>query len=295
MQVLNSRRRESLAFFAFITPWLVGLIGLTLGPIFASLYLSFTDWNLFQPPHWVGLANYKTLLTKTPLFWEALWNTAYYAVISVPLGILIALVLAVLLNQRVVLRRWFRTAFYLPSTIPVVAVVMLWSWLLAPSGLFNEFLGLFGIHGPAWLIDNAWIKPGLIIMSLWGAGGGTVLFLAGLRGIPSYLYEAAELDGARSWSKFWRITLPQLSPIILFNLINGIIGAMQVFTQVYIIGENNASTMMVPYLFKEAFQYYQMGMASAIAWLLFIIIIVLTLIILKWSSVWVYYEGEVRK
>ncbi|MFD1675496.1 carbohydrate ABC transporter permease [Alicyclobacillus fodiniaquatilis] len=295
MQVLNSRRRESLAFFAFITPWLVGLIGLTLGPIFASLYLSFTDWNLFQPPHWVGLANYKTLLTKTPLFWEALWNTAYYAVISVPLGILIALVLAVLLNQRVVLRRWFRTAFYLPSTIPVVAVVMLWSWLLAPSGLFNEFLGLFGIHGPAWLIDNAWIKPGLIIMSLWGAGGGTVLFLAGLQGIPSYLYEAAELDGARSWSKFWRITLPQLSPIILFNLINGIIGAMQVFTQVYIIGENNASTMMVPYLFKEAFQYYQMGMASAIAWLLFIIIIVLTLIILKWSSVWVYYEGEVRK
>lgn len=295
MQVLNSRRRESLAFFAFITPWLVGLIGLTLGPIFASLYLSFTDWNLFQPPHWVGLANYKTLLTKTPLFWEALWNTAYYAVISVPLGILIALVLAVLLNQRVVLRRWFRTAFYLPSTIPVVAVVMLWSWLLAPSGLFNEFLGLFGIHGPAWLIDNAWIKPGLIIMSLWGAGGGTVLFLAGLQGIPSYLYEAAELGGASSWSKFWRITLPQLSPIILFNLINGIIGAMQVFTQVYIIGENNASTMMVPYLFKEAFQYYQMGMASAIAWLLFIIIIVLTLIILKWSSVWVYYEGEVRK
>ncbi|GMA60189.1 sugar ABC transporter permease [Alicyclobacillus fastidiosus] len=293
MIIKTIRRRESVAFYAFTGPWLVGLVGLTLGPILASLALSFTNWNMFSPPHWVGFENYvKTF--KTPMFWTALYNTAYYSVISVPLSILIALVLAVLLNQKVAARRWFRTAFYLPSTIPVVAVVMLWSWLLAPAGLFNEFLHLFGIHGPAWFVDPAWIKPGLIIMSLWGAGGGTVLFLAGLQGIPSYLYEAAELDGASSWTKFVRITMPQLSPIILFNLINGIIGAMQVFTQVYIIGTNNASTMMVPYLFEQAFQNYQMGLASATAWLLFIIIMVLTLIVLKWSSVWVYYEGERR-
>lgn len=290
-----ARVKEAFAFYGFISPWLVGFLLLSIGPIIASMLLSLTNWDIFQPPQWIGLQNYREVLTSTPMFWTALWNTAYYALITVPLGILISLVLAVLLNQQIVLRRWFRAAFYLPSTLPTVAVVMLWMWLLAPAGLINEALGFLGIKGPAWFVDPLWMKPGLILMALWGAGGGTVLFLAGLQGVPTYLYEAASLDGASRFHTFISVTLPMLSPIILFNLVNGIIGAMQVFTQVYMVGTNNATVMMVPYLFQEAFQNFNMGFASAIAWLLFIIIMALTLVILRWSSVWVYYEGEVKQ
>ncbi|MCY0902945.1 MAG: sugar ABC transporter permease [Firmicutes bacterium] len=289
------RRREALAFYTFTSPWILGFLIFTIGPIIASLVLSFTNWDMFQAPTWIGLQNYQNLVVNTPLFWIALQNTAYYAFITVPLGIVIALILAVLLNQPLKLRRWFRAAFYLPSTLPTVSVVLLWSWLLAPQGLVNEALGIFGIKGPAWFVDPAWEKPGLILMALWGAGGGTVLFLAGLQGIPQYLYEAASLDGATVWNKLTHITIPMLSPIILFNLVTGIIGAMQVFTQVYIVGTNDSTLMMVPYLFQEAFQDFNMGFASAIAWVLFLIIIVFTLLILRWSSMWVYYEGEIRQ
>jgi len=289
------RRQETIAFYSFISPWVVGFLVFTIGPILASLVLSFTNWDIFQAPKFVGLQNYHNLLVNTPLFWTALGNTAYYALITVPLGIILALVLAVLLNQRLMARRWWRTAFYLPSTLPIVSVVLLWSWLLAPSGLVNEVLGWIGIHGPAWFVNPSWEKPGLILMALWGAGGGTILFLAGLQGIPQYLYEASSLDGASAWHKFFRITVPMLSPIILFNLVTGIIGAMQVFTQVYIIGANNSTLMMVPFLFQEAFQDYNMGFASAIAWVLFLLIILLTLVVLRWSSAWIYYEGEIRQ
>lgn len=289
------RRQETIAFYSFISPWVVGFLVFTIGPILASLVLSFTNWDIFQAPKFVGIQNYHNLLINTPLFWTALGNTAYYALITVPLGIILALILAVLLNQQLIARRWWRTAFYLPSTLPIVSVVLLWSWLLAPSGMVNEVLGWIGIHGPAWFVNPSWEKPGLILMSLWGAGGGTILFLAGLQGIPRYLYEASSLDGASAWHKFSRITVPMLSPIILFNLVTGIIGAMQVFTQVYIIGANNSTLMMVPFLFQEAFQDYNMGFASALAWVLFLLIILLTLFVLRWSSAWIYYEGEIRQ
>lgn len=292
---ISARGREAIAFYLFIAPFFIGFLVFGIGPILTSLGLSFTRWNMFTPAQWVGFSNYKYLLTSDNTFWIALWNTLYYALISIPLGILLSLILAVMLNQRIILRRWFRAAFYLPSTIPAVAGVMLWMWLLAPAGLFNEVLSIFGIKGPAWFVDPVWFKPGLILMSLWGAGGGTVLFLAGLQGIPAYLYEASAIEGATKIRQFFTITIPMLSPIILFNLVMGIIGGFQVFTQVYIVGINNADVMLEPYLFETAFQNFDMGYASALAWVMFLMIIALTVVVLKWSAAWVYYEGEVRE
>lgn len=295
---MSAARRETLAFYGFMSPWIVGMILFLAVPLLATFILSFTNWDLFQPPQWIGLQNYYNLLfSATSQFWLALRNTAYYAFILVPLNLILSLAFAMLLHQPIILRRWFRTAFYLPSTIPVIAVVMLWSWLLAPSGMINEVLSWFGIHGPAWLVDPASVKNGLIIMGAWGMGGGVVLFLAGLQNIPRYLYEATMLDGAGAVRRFVSITLPMLSPIILFNLISGIIASLQVFTQVFVISqqsENTGDLMIVPYLYDNAFQYQRMGYASAIAWVFFLMVITLTLVILKFSRRWVYYEGATR-
>jgi multiple sugar transport system permease protein len=292
---MSMKAKETLAFYLFLTPWGIGFIVFLMGPLLASLVLSFTNWDLLQPAQWVGLANYKRVLFGPSQFWLAMGNTAYYALILVPLSIVVALILAVLLNQNIILRRFFRTVFYLPATLPIVAVVFLWQWILAPSGILNEILGWFGIHGPAWFVDPAWIKPGLILMGVWAAGSGVVLFLAGLQGIPKYMYEASAMEGAGPIRQFLMITVPMLSPIVLFNLINGIIGALQVFTQVYIIArDNKAAVMAVPYLYHEAFGYFKMGYASAVAWIFFIFVMALTLVVLRWSRSWVYYEGEVR-
>ncbi|MEV0719652.1 sugar ABC transporter permease [Asanoa sp. NPDC050611] len=292
----SNRTRETVAFYLFMLPWIVGILALYAVPLVASVVLSFTNWDLFQPPQWVGLRNYASLLTgEGSNFWLALRNTAYYAAILVPVNLALSIAFAMLLNQPIVLRRWFRTAFYLPSTIPIVAVVMLWSWLLAPSGIVNSLLSVVGVDGPAWLVDPDRVKDGLIIMGVWQLGGGVVLFLAALQGIPRYLYEATTIDGAGPWRQFRSITVPMLSPIILFNLINGIIGALQVFTQVYVVtqGHNAGALMMVPFLYENAFEFNKMGYASAIAVLLFVMIMLLTLVILRWSRRWVHYEGEV--
>lgn len=296
---MSAARKETLAFYAFMSPWIVGIIVFFGIPLLATFILSFTNWDLFQPPQWVGLHNYSDLLFgKTSQFWLVLRNTAYYAFILVPLNVLLSLGVAMLLNQPIAARRWFRTAFYLPSTIPLVAVVMLWSWLLAPSGILNEILSWFGIQGPAWLVDPGSVKNGLIIMGVWQLGGGVVLFLAGLQNIPRYLYEATMLDGAGPVRRFFAITLPMLSPIILFNFVSGIITSLQVFTQVFVISqqsENTGDLMMVPYLYSNAFQYQRMGYASAIAFVFFLIVIALTAIILKFARRWVYYEAEVSR
>ncbi|WP_203699806.1 carbohydrate ABC transporter permease [Asanoa iriomotensis] len=295
-RTMSNRTRETVAFYLFMLPWIVGILALYAVPLVASVVLSFTDWDLFQPPQWVGLRNYSSLLTgEGSNFWLALRNTAYYAAILVPVNLALSIGFALLLNKPIVLRRWFRTAFYLPSTIPIVAVVMLWSWLLAPSGIVNSLLGTVGVDGPAWLVDPARVKDGLIIMGVWQLGGGVVLFLAALQAIPRYLYEATMLDGAGPWRQFRSITVPMLSPIILFNLINGIIGALQVFTQVYVVtqGHNAGALMLVPFLYENAFEFNKMGYASAIAVLLFVMIMLLTLVVLRWSRRWVHYEGEV--
>lgn len=292
---LSLRGRETAAFYLFMSPWLVGMTFLFAIPIVWTLVLSFMKWNLIQAPVWVGIDNYVRLLFQPgSSFWPALGNTAYYAAILVPVSLLLSIGVAVLLNQPIVLRRFFRTAFYLPSTIPIVAVVMLWSWLLAPSGLLNSFLGVFGIDGPAWLVDPAWVKNGLIIMGVWQFGGAVVLFLAALQAIPPSFYEATMLDGAGPWQRFRSITLPMISPIILFNLITGVIAALQVFAQVYIVTQdhNPGAVMLVPLVYSTAFEFNRMGDASAISVLFVLIVIALTFGIFRFSRRWVYYETE---
>ncbi|ANS64842.1 sugar ABC transporter permease [Streptomyces lincolnensis] len=295
------RRREALSFYLFISPWIIGFLVFLLGPMIASIYYSLTDWDSFTPPQWVGFDNYVKLLTDDPVFWKALWNTLFYAAISVPLGLVLGLWLANLLNKQVRARKLFRTLIYLPTLIPLVATAMIFRMVLAPNGPINDFLGLFGVSGPNWLYDGPWVKPALILMSTWGAGAATVLLLAAMKGIPRELYEAAEVDGASAMRQFWSITLPHLTPIIFFNLIMGLIGAFQVFSQVYILVSKaknpagyDAAQTMVPFLFDQAFSYYHMGYASAISWLLFLVILVFTVIAFRTTRRWVFYETEVK-
>ena len=292
------RRKEARFFWLFISPWIVGFVVFLLGPMLASVYLSFTDWDSFTDPNWVGIANYVRLLTEDEVFLKSLWNTFYFAFFSVPLGMAVALWLAALLNKTMRARKIFRTLVYLPHLVPIVAVALIFQMILAPdSGPLNRVLAVFGIDGPAWLFDADWVKPAIILLSLWQAGGATVLLLAGMKGIPQEFYEAAEIDGASSVRQFWSITFPQLTPIIFFNLIMGIIGAFQVFAQVYILtqgGPDNASQMVVPLLFTEAFRNYHMGYASAISWLLFLIVMALTVLAFVTSRKWVFYETEVK-
>ncbi|HPE69515.1 MAG TPA: sugar ABC transporter permease [Thermotogota bacterium] len=295
----GSRRKEALAFYLCIAPWLFGFLVFTLGPMAFSLYFSFTDWNMFQKPNFVGFKNYVRLFTRDRIFPKALWNTFFYAGISVPLSLFLATLLSGLLNRKLRGLRIFRTIFYLPALIPAAAMSMVFIWMLAPdTGLINRFLGVFGVDGPAWLLDRNAVKPALIIMSLWGVGNNILLLLAGMQGIPQQLYEAARLDGAGRRQAFLHITIPMISPILFFNLVMGMIGGLQTFTQVYIMtdgGPNNASMMMVPYLFHHAFDSYRMGYASSIAWVLFLIILGMTLLVFRSSSLWVFYESEVRR
>lgn len=295
------RRKEAFYFWLFISPWLIGFAGFLLGPMIASVYISLTEWDSFTPPEWVGLENYAKALTEDPVFWKALWNTFFFAAVSVPLGLVIGVWLANLLNKQVRGRKLFRTFIYLPTLVPLVATAMVFKMVLAPSGPLNDLLGWFGVDGPDWLLSAAWIKPALVILSVWGAGGATVLLLSAMNGIPRELYEAAEIDGASPWRQFWSVTFPQITPVIFFNLIMGLIGAFQIFSQVYILapggnvgGPDNASQMMVTLLFQEAFSFYHFGYASAVAWLLFIVIMVFTLIAFRTSRKWVFYETEVR-
>jgi multiple sugar transport system permease protein len=292
----------NLTGYLFLLPWLIGLIVFYAIPMLASFYMSFTEWSMLSPPRWVGLENYTSLFSQDPLFYTSIYNTLYYVVFSVPLGMAISLSLAVLLNQKVKGISIFRTLFYMPSITNLVAISVLWTWIFNPEfGLLNGALRAIGIEGPLWLQSEIWSKPALIVMSLWSIGGGVIIYLAALQGIPQQLYEAASLDGANAWKKFQRITLPMLTPAIFFNLVMNIIGSFQVFTQAYIMtqgrapgsegGPMNSTLFFVLYLYKKAFQQFKMGYASAMAWVLFIAIFVLTLVQFKLSKRWVYYEA----
>lgn len=290
-------RSEARAFWLFISPWVIGFVGFLLGPMIASIYISLTEWDSFTPAEFVGLDNYVKALTDDPVFWKALGNTFFYALVSVPLGMIIGVWLANLLNKKIRGRKFFRTMIYLPTLVPLVATAMVFKMVLAPSGPLNDLLGVLGVQGPDWLLDPTWVKPALVVLSAWGAGGATVLLLSAMNGIPREFYEAAEIDGAGPVRQFWAITFPQITPIIFFNLIMGLIGAFQIFSQVYILtagGPDNASMTMVPLLFREAFSFYHFGYASAIAWLLFVVIIGFTAIAFRTSRSWVFYETEVR-
>jgi len=278
----TQRAREEFEFYVGISPWLIGLLLFTGGPILASFVISFTEWRLLSPPEWVGLANYVELLTKDKAAWTAFGNTLYYTGLSVPLSVVTSLFVALLLNQKVRGTNIFRTLFYLPTVTSGVAMALLWMWLLNPEfGLVNLALHLVGIKGPAWLFDPAWAKPALVLMSLWSIGSSMVIFLAGLQGMPQHLYDAAKIDGANQWQEFWNVTLPMLTPTILFVLVVSIIGSFQTFTNVYIMTEGGPgwSTLMYGlYLYRNAFEYLKMGYAASLAWILFLVILVLTVL-----------------
>ncbi len=295
-------RREAIEGYLFILPWLLGLIIFTAGPVIFSLFLSLMKWNIGSPIEFVGLDNYIRLLTRDELFWQSLKVTSIYTFVSIPLGMAGSLIVALMMNQKIRGIVLFRAIYYLPTVISGVAVSMLWMWLFHPRyGLINWFLSLVGIRGPGWLASEQWALPALIVMSLWGVGGNMLIYLAGLQSIPTQLYEAAEIDGAGDWRKFWHITIPMISPVIFFNLIMSIIGSFQVFTQAYIMGgsdslggaggPNYATLFYVLYLFRQAFGYLRFGLASAQAWILLVIILFFTLLVFRSSNAWVYYEG----
>jgi len=288
--------REAINGYLFFAPGLIGFLVFMAFPILFSLYLSFTSYNIYSPPKWIGFLNYKIMFTQDPLFWKSLGNTLYYVALSVPLNTVLGVLIALLMNQKVFGIRVFRTIFFLPSVVSGVAVALLWQWILDGNfGLLNTFLANLGISGPGWLTDERWAKFSMVLMNLWAVGGSMIIYLAGLQGVPRSLYEAAKVDGAGPLRQFWNITIPMLTPTIFFNVIMGILGGFQVFLQAYIMtggGPNNSTLFFALYLYNKAFKDLQMGYASALAWVLLIISMVLTLIILKSSNRWVYYEGS---
>jgi multiple sugar transport system permease protein len=292
------RRKEELTAYLFLLPWIIGFVVFTAGPIIASIYLSLTSYDLFSSPKFVGLSNFKEMFFKDKLFWHSLKVTAIYSVVSVPLHIAIGYTLALLLNQRIKGLAWFRTIYYMPAVVSGVSVAILFQWIFNPElGLVNAILSKFGIQGPRWFASVQWALPTFIIMSLWSVGGGIVIYLAGFQGIPTELYESAELDGAGGLEKLRYITIPLTTPVIFLQLIMGIIGSFQVFTQAYVItagGPANATLFYVLYLYQNGWQFFRMGYASALAWVLFAIIVTLTLVIFRTSGRWVYYAGMPR-
>jgi multiple sugar transport system permease protein len=302
---MSLSRRETLWGYIFISPWLIGFIFFTVGPMIASLVLSLTRYNITSPPLFVGLENYIKLFTGDPRFWHSLGITVRFALIAIPLNLIFGFVLALLLNQKVPGVAIWRTIYYLPSVIAGVAVAILWSLIFNPRfGILNWLLSLVGIDGPGWLASPDWAVPALIIMSLWSVGGGMIIYLSGLQSIPTTLYEASELDGANAWQQLFYITIPLMSPVIFYNLVIGIIGTFQYFTEVYVItatadtglgGPLESTLFYNVYLYSNAFRYLNMGYASALAWVLFVIVLVLTLLVFRSSALWVYYEGELRK
>lgn len=298
-RALSPRARDNLAAFFFLSPWLIHFFAMIATAMIASFVISLTKTDLLTGFTWMGLKNYAQLV-KDPLFTKSLQVTAYYTFLVVPLGIVVALSIALLLNQKVRGLGFWRLVYYLPSVVSGVAVAILWGWVLNPRfGLLNAGLMRLGITDPPrWMYSEQWAVPGFIIMGLWGAGGGMLLYLAGLQGIPTALYEAAEIDGANSWQRFWQITIPMLTPTIFFNLLMSIIGSWQVFTQIYVMtngGPNNATLTMVLYLYRLGFINLRFGYASAVAWVLFAIILVFTMFVVRSSAAWVYYEGELKR
>ncbi len=290
------RLRQTIEGYLFISPWIIGFVLFTAGPIVASFVLSFFSWSLIRPPRLVWFDNYVVMFTRDPLFWQSLRVTMVYVMVAVPLQLVFALFLAILLNQKVRLIPFFRTLFYLPSQVSSVAMAVIFLWIYHPElGLVNDLLRLIGVQGPAWLISPQWALPALIGMSLWTVGGSMIILLAGLQDIPQHLYEAAALDGAGELAKFRYVTLPMLSPVIFFILVLGIIAGFQYFAQAYVMtrgGPLNATLFYALYLYLNAFNFLKMGYAAALAWILLLIIMAVTILQLRLARYWVYYEFE---
>ncbi len=292
------RIRPHAAGWLCASPWILGFLVFTLGPMIWSIYYSLTEYPLIRPPVWVGLDNYRFMLQEDKFFFNSLRVTTLYAIVAVPLHLVIGFLMAVMLNQKIRYIALWRTVYFLPSVVSGVAVALLWQWIFnSDFGLANWLLGLVGIDGPSWLLSPTWALPALIIMSLWGVGGSMVIFIAGLQGVPQALYEAAEIDGSSAVQRFWHVTVPMVSPVILFNLIIGLIAALQTFTQAFIMtagGPKQSTHFFMLHLYNNAFQWLKMGYASALAWVLFAYILIATLFVIRSSSLWVFYEGEIK-
>ncbi len=287
--------RQTRTALLFASPWLIGFSVFLAYPVAASLYYSMCDYSVLRPPVWIGTLNFRNLI-KDEVFWISLKNTAIYAGMALPLGMATAIALALLLNTKVRGMTVYRTIFFLPSLVPTIPLAVLWLWVFnGEHGILNEVLRRVGLPAPNWLSDTAWSKPALALMALWGAGNAMVIYLAGLQDVPTEMYEAAELDGAGWWARTRNVTMPFLSPVILFNGIMGIIGTLQVFAEPYVMfpgGSPARSTYFYTmYLFDNAFIYHKMGYACAMGWIMFLIILVLTLVALRISEKHVHYQG----
>ncbi|WP_435367993.1 carbohydrate ABC transporter permease [Paenibacillus pasadenensis] len=299
LQRSNEAKRPSEALYGwlFASPWIAGLLVFYAIPLLSSFYFSLTTYSILQPGEFVGFGNYAALM-HDPVFWKSIVNTVYYVIFFVPLSIFMGVALAMLLNMKVRGMSVYRTVFFLPTLVPSVAMAVLWMWLLNPGfGLVNGMLDAFGIQGPAWLGSETWSKPSLIIMSLWGIGQSIVIYLAGLNDISSDYYEAAEIDGAGWFSKMKSVTLPLLTPVIFYNLVMGMIHAFQQFALPYTMtgGRGTPADSMkfyVMYLYDNGFKFFKMGYASAMAWILFAVVMGLTALIFATSRRWVHYQGE---
>lgn len=292
------RQREAWLGFSFVLPWVLGLLLFTVYPIVASIYFSFTDYNIIQPPRWIGLENYHTMFSYDPAFWKSVTNTAYYALISVPVGLVVSLLLAVILNMQARGIGVYRTLFYLPTLAPPIVSTMVFVLMFSPDGgLINAILESLHLPTPGWFTDPSWSKNTLILMNLWGIGTGTLVFLGGLNDIPQSVLDASIVDGAGKWQQFRYIVLPLLSPVILFNLVIGLNAAFQVFTQALVIGGTagqpvESMLMYMVHLYQNAFAYFKMGYASALAVVLFVVILMITLMIFLSAKYWVHYEDS---
>ena len=294
------RRRQALLGFLFVSPWVIGFLIFGLYPLAISFYYSLCKYDVLRIPQYIGLRNFEQLLFEDNYFWLSIWNTGFYTILRVPLSIIGSLLLAVLVNNAVKGVKIFRTIYFIPSIVTGVVLSILWLWMLNPQyGLINSFLSYFGIQGPLWLLDPAWSKESMVLMSLWSIGGGRMLvFLAALQGIPRHLYEVVEIDGGGWWAKFKNITVPMLSPVIFLWTILEVIFSLQVFVEAYVMtkgGPLNSTLFYNLYLYNRAFEDFDMGYASALAWLLLVITLVITLIQFKLSKKWVHYEGGLTK
>ncbi len=294
----GQRRREAIAGLLFTLPWILSLIAFTAYPVLASTFYSFTQYTIVQPPQWVGLENYETMLTSDPSFWVAVRNSTYFALVSVPLGLVVSLLLALMLNMSAKGIGVYRTLFYLPVLAPPVVGTIIFMLMFSPeAGLVNTVLDAIGLPAPGWLTDPTWSKPTLVILSLWALGASTLIFLAGLKDVPQSLLESAAIDGAGPLRRLWHVTIPLLSPVILFNLVMGVISSFQVFTSAFVVGgttgEPVESTLMyVVLIYRNAFRYFAMGYASALSVVLFLSILAITLLIFWSSRRWVFYAGR---
>lgn len=293
-------RREALVAYTLLAPWIIGFVGFVAGPILASLYLSLTTYNIAQPPQFVGISNFVQAFTQDPLFWGSLEKTFIYAIVVVPTGVFGALLVAILLNQGLRLTSIYRALYFLPHLTPFVAAVFIWEWLLDPTFGFinNVIFELTHTQGPGWFSSPDWAMPALILIAFWAIIGGDMMliFLAGLQGVPTELYEVASLDGAGRWRRFWNITIPMISPTMFFNSILAIIGALQTFTTAFVAtqgGPAYATYFYALHIYNTAFSYTEYGYASALAWIFFLILIVFTYVQFRASKSWVYYAGEV--